>query len=624
MSKTRFCRLLRCACSALFSIVVIYAHPAFSADALDYRITEYKQATIVDDSGLATTHVTLSLLLASDAALQRFSRYPISYNSDLQALTITMARTVHTDGESVAADLKDAVFDRPAPATAVAPMFSSEHLRFVAFPAVRRGDTIQLSYTLADRATLLPGKFADRAYFPLTDVFDDAQVTLDTPAGMPIQIDVKGVQVASDSVQGTRHVRVYRYRTPAGGPVHEQAESVSPLDSSPYVVATNVADYAELGQIYAQGAQPQMLPSESVRKLTDQITQHVTDRRQQATLIYNWVSQNIRYLAVWVGSGPVVPHSADQVLHDGYGDCKDHDALFNAMLSVKGIRADSVLVNLGNSYRLSSAPTLAVFNHAITWLPEFGVFADTTSGFAPFGVLTFLSSDKPALDTVTGQILHTPPQTGENSASTSNYTIHVNNDGDADVHGSLLMNGQATITPRLWLSRYKTDRIGYELLKKTGLTGALHIAAPEHDALDQSIELDLTGTIDNLALMPGPAALAINTMPAYSSIKTFADYVLTRGGQPLDGPCAGTTVREHYIVALPASAQIIAIPPNVESNNGTIVYTARYHQAGQMVEIDRALQRNLKTNVCSGATLKQWHATALDISNDLKRQILYR
>ena len=531
---------------------------------------------------------------------------------------------MHANGETVAANLKDAVFDQPTPTTAVAPMFSSEHLRFVAFPAVRRGDTVQLSYTLTDRETMLPGKFNEIAYFPPTEVYDNAQETLDTPVSMPVRIDARGMESVSDTVHGTRHIQVYRYRTTASGPTHEQADAVSPLDTGPYFIATNFADYSQLGQAYEQRARPQMRASESIQKLADQITQNVTDRRQQAVLIYRWVSRNIRYLAAWVGSGPVVPHSADEVLRNGYGDCKDHDALFIALLNVKGIRADSILVNLGNSYRLPSVPAWAAFNHAITWLPEFGVFADTTSGFSPFGTLTFASSDKPALDTVTGQILHTPPQNEANSMSSSDYTIQISNDGNADIHGAFVLNGQAAFTPRLALSQYKADRIGYELLKRIGLTGSLRVAALSSDDIDQPLRLDLIGTVNNMALMPGPAALAIPAMPGYSSIKAFADYVLAQAGQPIDGPCVGTAVHEHYKVTLPTGARIIAIPPEVDSGNGEIVYTASYRQTGQSVEIDRMLQRNFRSNVCSGAMLKQWYATALEISTDLKRQILYR
>ena len=623
--KTHLFRLLpQTARAVLLGVVLAYALPAHSADTPDYRCTQYERVVTIDDSGRAVTRVALSLVLSSDAALQRFSQYAVSYDADLQTLTIDRAETVHANGESVAANLKDAVFDQPTPTTAAAPMFSSEHRRFVAFPAVRRGDTVQLSYTLTDRETMLPGKFNEIAYFPLTEVFDNVRETLDTPVSMPVRIDAKGMDFVSDTVQGMRHIQVYRYRTSDSGPTHEQADAVSPLDTGPYFVATNFADYAQLGQAYERRARPQMRASEPIRKLADQITQNVTDRRQQAALIYHWVSQNIRYLAAFVGSGSVIPHSADEVLSNGYGDCKDHDALFIALLSAKGIRADSILINLGNSYRLPSVPAWAAFNHAITWLPEFSVFADTTSGFSPFGTLTFASSDKPALDTVTGQILHTPPQNGANSMSSSDYAIQISNNGDADIHGAFVLNGQAAFTPRLTLSQYKADRIGYELLKRTGLTGSLRAAALGSDEIDQPLRLNIDGTVNNMALMPGPAALAIPAMPGYSSIKAFADYVLAQASQPIDSPCVGTAVHEHYKVTLPANARIIAIPPEVDSRNGDIVYTASYRRNGETVEIDRMLQRNFRTNVCSGAMLKQWYVTALEISTDLTRQILYQ
>lgn len=623
--KTRLLRLaLQATCAASAGLTLVHAHPSFAEDISEYRWTHYDRVVTVDDAARTTTHVTLSIVLSSEAARQRFSQYMVSYNAELQTLKIEQAQTVHADGETVPANLKEAVFDQPAPATIVAPMFSSQHIRFVAFPALRVGDTIQLSYTLKDRAALQPGKFTEQIGFLPTEIYDDAQETLDTPADMQVQIDAKGMQPVSDTVRGKRHVQIYRYRTPASGPVREQANTVELSDTGPYFIATNFTDYAQLGQTYEQGARPQMAVSRPIRELAEQITQHVTDRRQQAELIYNWVSRNVRYLAAYVGSGPVVPHSADQVLRNGYGDCKDHDALFIALLDAKGIRADSALINLGKSYRLSSAPGMVVFNHVITYLPEFGVFADSTSSFSPFGVLTFSTSDKPALDTVTGQILHTPPQNGENSTSSGNYIIKVNANGDAEIDGSIILTGQATGSPRTEFAQNRTDMLGYELLKSTGLTGTLHATALNREARDQPLQINLTGTIDSIALMPGPAALAIPVMPAYSTIKAFAIYVLTNASQPLDGPCAGPAVHEHYSVRLPASATIIAIPPDVDSTNGPVSYAARYRRSGQNVEIDRVLRRDFQTNVCSGVMLKQWYSTAREISADLKRQILYR
>jgi hypothetical protein len=606
------------------AIVPALAHAAHAAQEPEYRFTHYERSVTVDDTGRMTTSVTLAVRLLSDAAVQRFSQYMVSYNADLQTLTVDDAQTVHADGTSAHADLNAAVFDRPAPSAVLAPQFSADHLRIIALPATTVGDTIEVRYTLQDRSTLFPEKFTEFVTFAPTEAFDSAEETLDTPADMKVRIDAHGMESVSDTVRDSRHVRIYRYRTPDGGPAPAQAESVSALDTGARLIATNFSDYAELGRVYEQRAQPKSVPSAQIRALAATITGDVTDRRQQAQRIYDWVSRNIRYLAAYVGTGPVVPHSADEILRNGYGDCKDHVALFVALLSAKGIRADNVLVNLGNGYRLPSAPAWYVFNHAITWLPEFGLFADTTDGFAAFGILPFAASDKPALDTATGEMLHTPPQNGSNSTSSIDYTIKIHPAGDADAIGVITLSGQASINPMRSLARYGSNRISYELLKQTGLNGAMNIKAHDRETMDGSFRLDLTSTIDNLAIMPGPAALAIPAMPNYGSIKNFADYVLRQAGEQLDGPCIATSMHEHYRVNLPAEAKIMAIPPDVHASIGEIAYTATYRRRGQTVEIDRLLARNFHTNVCSGAVLEQWKTLARTISTDLHRQILYR
>lgn len=44
-------------------------------------------------------------------------------------------------------------------------------------------------------------------------------------------------------------------------------------------------------------------------------------------------------MAVYVGAGGVVPHAAQTVLDNRYGDCKDHVALLEALLGAAGIKS---------------------------------------------------------------------------------------------------------------------------------------------------------------------------------------------------------------------------------------------------------------------------------------------
>jgi hypothetical protein len=93
-----------------------------------------------------------------------------------------------------------------------------------------------------------------------------------------------------------------------------------------------------------------------------------------------------------------MPHTAQDVLRARYGDCKDHTTLLQALLAAKGILSGTVLVNSNSRYSLPSvASPLAVFNHAITYVPEFDVYLDSTAGVARFGTLPFNEEGKRAL-----------------------------------------------------------------------------------------------------------------------------------------------------------------------------------------------------------------------------------
>lgn len=592
--------------------------------AADVEVTQIQRVVTVDESGRATAHTTLKISLSSDVALQRFSQYPIDYNAELQSVSIDAAETIHADGTHVVADLKSAVFDRAAPVTIAAPQFSAAHLRIVAFPAVTKGDTVLLSYTVTDLGTLFPGKFTDLEAYPPTSDFRDASVTLDTPADMPVNIDAPGMQAQQDTVQGGRHVRIFRYHTPGSGPVAEQANVLTWTDIGPYFLATNFRDYAEIGQAYHARSGEAKMPSVAIQTLADNLTEGVTDRREQAARLYDWVSRKVRYVGVYIGAGPVVPRSADTVLSGRYGDCKDHVTLFAALLKAKHIESHSMLVNSGNGYRLPNAPDFVVFNHVISWLPEFKVFADTTAGFAPFGTLTFDTSDKPALDTANGAILHTPPQNETNSRSSVDYALNIDNDGDASITAHAKLSGQVSIGVRHTFSQMPRSRIEYEMLRRVGLTGGLHVTPVDPGELEIPFTFSLNGKLDQLAIMPGPAAFSVPRMPGFDSIQGFAETVLRQMNSPLDGNCGGTELREHYVVEIPGNAKILAIPTGISMESGEISYHSSYQQHDNTVEIDRVLERRLTSNVCSGAKLAEWAGIASAISKDLKRQVLYK
>jgi transglutaminase-like putative cysteine protease len=78
-----------------------------------------------------------------------------------------------------------------------------------------------------------------------------------------------------------------------------------------------------------------------------------------------WMKKNIRYVAVYLALGRVVPNDAASVLSNKFGDCKDKATLMSALLAAKGIASEAVLINFGGTYTLPEPPTMVALNHVI-------------------------------------------------------------------------------------------------------------------------------------------------------------------------------------------------------------------------------------------------------------------
>jgi hypothetical protein len=143
------------------------------------------------------------------------------------------------------------------------------------------------------------------------------------------------------------------------------------------------------------------------------------------------MKKNIRYVAVYLSLGRVVPNDAANVLSNKFGDCKDKATLMSALLAAKGIASEAVLINFGGTYTLPEPPTMVALNHVILYLPEFDLYDDPTQDFAAFGVLAAETYDKPVVRVGKSgaTIARTPVMKPEDHTSHATTIINVAADG---------------------------------------------------------------------------------------------------------------------------------------------------------------------------------------------------
>lgn len=327
--------------------------------------------------------------------LRAAGQMALGYSESLETLEILEAYTTTKEGKRIDVGA-DGVHEQESRQSSGAPTFSDRKVKVIVFPQLEVGSTVTAHWRRTQIKAQIPGFFSMWESSGRGINVESGTVTLRAPASLDLHIDTRDVDGGEieKTADGLRQWR-WSFRPSKGAP--PEPRQVSGRDLAPYVIASTFASYEDLARAYDTRAAAKAEPTPEIRKLADEITQGIKDRRAQAQALYAWVSKNIRYVALVLDDGGYVPHAAGDIYEARYGDCKDHVVLLQALLTAKKIRSSAVLIQAGDSFLVPNVVAARAFNHAITWLPDFDLFVDSTPGVLPFGVLSPVEYGKQAL-----------------------------------------------------------------------------------------------------------------------------------------------------------------------------------------------------------------------------------
>ena len=348
-------------------------------------------------------------------------------------------------------------------------------------------------------------------------------------------------------------------------------------------------------------------------------------KKEQARVLYNWVSRNIRYVAIYLGDGGIVPHDATSILKNRYGDCKDHNALLIALLAAKGINASSALINSGVAYTLPKYPVLGPFNHIITYIPAWDLYLDSTAEMAPFGTLPSSEIDKPTLLTKLAKVGHTPQPKKEDSKIITGITMQIEKDGRIKGKTHTMYFGGAEINARY---RYEgAETTLSEMLVRSDLakfrqTGEGKITTSYVYDLNEPFTTNTEFTLDAIANVPGPGAIAVPVGLAPGELALIAN---DRPPEKFTVPytCATKWIGESYKIGFPSNAKVTRIPPNTSYKKGGIEYESTYEESKNVVSVTRVLKVQRPSAVCQPEKLQKWKDFYQVFIKDIRSQIFY-
>lgn len=610
---------------ALCAAMLLSHHALGADDGTDPSLTVVKdlQVFVVQRDGSYVETSEKLVQLNEQRAVAESAQRQFHFNRTLEDVEILEAYTEKPDGRRIPV-LPEQIKLQQEPAYSAAPMFQDMQIKTVIYADVAVGDKLYSKMRLSRRSAMFAGQFSDITY-PLFRPTKQLTLIYDLPSEMTLKSDDIGFMASAPEQHDGRTVYRWDYM-PADNP-RVEADAVAYWDFGGHLIVSTFDNYADVGLAYDHAAAGAAAPSARIEAQARELVRGISDPRDQALAIDNWVRKNVRYVGVYIGNGGLVPHSAESVMDHRYGDCKDHATLMEAMLRVVGIDSTPVLINGGNSYKLSPVASLGQFNHAITYIPSLDLYLDSTAESIGAGYLPVWDLDKQVILTKSGTLGHTPAtQPGKIK---NHFTVRIAADGSASFQFTRDNQGwweeEVRYEQRNW-KKTDQERFVESLLKSFGIKGSgdVELGDLSDQAASHGYGYTLRGKAENWVYLPGTIGVAASSS-LYAGLAQQVFGLTNEATRTQPFVCPENDYEEAATYEFPKNAVLLAVPPDVHIASPYFQYHTRFKRIDGKLLIDRSFKSGKSgSKVCSPEDYLAMQADIKKMVRDLRSQFILK
>ena len=546
----------------------------------------------------------------------------IIFNSKLENVQLVDAYTLQPDGKKIKV-APSGIKIKDDDSSEGAPMFTETKRFIVIYPEVKVGSKLYYKFKSLQHTPDFKGHFYRAHYFSPHYQYQNVVIDLKVHESLPLKIDTKNMGGGLiDEDKGYKH---YSYHFVQTDTHNSEASEAAVEDFASYFTASTFADWFHFGKAYQEGLRGKTVVTSPIQQLANQLTVGLKDDASKVRSIHNWVSKNIRYVAVYLGNGGVVPHDADTILKNQYGDCKDHAVLLETLLKAVKIDSSSALINLGDSYRLPKLAVMTPLNHVINYVPSLNLYLDSTAQYSPYGALPSEDMDKPVILTRLGKLGHTPKFDSKRDAVSNHIELKINKDGSIVGKGYSSATGYLDVDYRdIRANHLDEDDEGLvrRRLSQYGESGTGGISATDPLDLNTPFAEKTAFFLDPISNFPGPGAMRV---PYGLSFNMLAQLAKHKPINKLDFPsqCYSFTLENTYSLSFPDNVRITRLPEKIEYQSRNIKYQATYQKRGSKVFVHRLYEEMHPQAICGNDENEQEKAFYSVLQRDLRSQIFY-
>ena len=605
---------LMCICTAAFA----QYKPAYS-------VVKSNSKYVINRDASYTQYLEEQTRVDTPQGVRMLGERKISYNSTLEDVEVLEAYTIQPDGTHIAVPLdkirtQDDVEEDSA-------IYSDSKSKVIIYPKLEVGSQVYYRAKSVMHTPQFPGHFFMWEHYSPHVRYESVNVELTHDVGIEVGVSNKGMQGGKLETPQEANTVSYHF-TFSQDKAYPNEESRADLaDFSPNFSASTFKSYADVGTAYQVRAKDMAKVTPAIQTLANDLIQKANAQTtlDKVKVLHHWVAQNIRYLGIYVGAGGYVPHDAQSILDNRYGDCKDHVVILEALLAAVGIDSSPALINSSAAYLLPQLPTPGIFDHVITYVPSLNLFLDSTSRFAPAGTLPNGDLDKPVVIAATGALSRTPMTHPSKDRTESRIQMKLTRNGSIEGKSQAKMWGVFEVASRHSQFNYQNKdqaNVVNGLLSRFQETGWGEIEKTDPTNFDKAWQVNSVFELDPVVNVPGPSALAIPVGLAPGRMKYLADIVLPKD-RKFPTYCVSTQHEEWIELSFPKDMKVTRVPKGVSFANGPLKYQSTYELKGQLLKIKRKYVSERKQSIC-GAENDKWFSEFTQVlRRDLRQQVFF-
>ena len=354
----------------------------------DYYFIGRQHIVQVAPSGRSTKFTQDIVHVLTDSGAKDWSWTRLYYSPGFERIEVASVRVRKADG-TLSEAYRRADYDA---GKGSGNLYYLRRYAYVEVPPLEPGDVVEYAYfeTEIGDDNFREGYFGELWYFENSVDVERARYAVITDAKMPLFVAepaVDGVRKI-DELRGDTRVRAWE----AGslGRVTTDDKMPGRAEVFAHILVSTYETWEQVGKWWWNLVKDQLVVDSELEALVRELTRGRKDDLDKVRAIHEWVVKNTRYVGIEFGVHGWKPYRTTLALRRRFGDCKDKASLIKVMLDTAGIDANIVLIRTRSLGGVAPAPAnLAIFNHAIAYVPKYDLYLDGTAEFSGTSELPF-------------------------------------------------------------------------------------------------------------------------------------------------------------------------------------------------------------------------------------------